>query len=144
MFANIMEMPFICRLAAALERTWEILKMAYLTVFTTMGAEAVVDVLDTNVNTWVDSGTGITEAAIGQTALVTPWGGARVSATQTQPSASVWRHVATTAYNNIFAITEAGLFDALTLGNMYVRGNFAAINVVSGDSIEFTINLTVA
>lgn len=144
MYANALPMPLICRFAAALERIIEILRMAFVTVFTTAGAEAVVDVLDTAVATWIDSGTGTTEAAIGQTALVTPWGGARTSATQTQPSASVWRHVGTTAYNNTFAITEAGLFDANAVGNMYVRGNFAAINVVNGDSIEFTINLTVA
>jgi hypothetical protein len=144
MFANAMEMPFISRFAAALERTIEILRMAYVTVFTTAGAEAVVDALDANVPTWGDSGTGITEADIGQTALVTPWGGARVSATQSQPSASVWRHVCLTSYNNTFAITEAGLFDANAVGNMYVRGNFAVINVTSGGSIEFTFNLTVA
>jgi hypothetical protein len=49
-----------------------------------------------------------------------------------------------TSYNNTFAITEAGLFDANAVGNMYVRGNFAVINVTSGGSIEFTFNLTVA
>lgn len=39
------------------------------------------------------------------------------------------------------AITEAGLFDANTAGNMFVRSNFAAINVDVGDSIEFTFKV---
>ena len=37
------------------------------------------------------------------------------------------------------AITEAGLFDASTSGNMFLRGTFSAINVSVADSIEFTI-----
>ncbi len=37
------------------------------------------------------------------------------------------------------AITEAGLFDASTSGNMFLRGTFSAINVNVADSIEFTV-----
>ena len=36
------------------------------------------------------------------------------------------------------AITEAGLFDASSTGNMLCRGTFAAINLVSGESIQWT------
>lgn len=36
-------------------------------------------------------------------------------------------------------ITEAALFDALTGGNLYIRGTFAAINLEASDSIQFTI-----
>lgn len=39
------------------------------------------------------------------------------------------------------AVTVAGLFDAVQGGNLYVKGDFAAINLVSGDSIAFTINI---
>lgn len=118
--------------------------MAYVTMFTSKGEEAVVDALDAAVATWIDAGTGTVEAAKGDTALGTPWGGSRSSATQTQPAADKWRHVATIAFNNTFAITECGLFDASTSGNLYIRANFAAINVVNGDSIEFTIDLEFA
>jgi hypothetical protein len=44
------------------------------------------------------------------------------------------------------AITEVGAFDAVgsgsppTGGNMGIYGDFAAINVSSGDSIAFTVN----
>jgi hypothetical protein len=37
------------------------------------------------------------------------------------------------------AITNAGLFDAVTAGNLFVKGDFSVINLASGDSIQFTI-----
>jgi hypothetical protein len=40
------------------------------------------------------------------------------------------------------AITEVGVFDALTSGNMDLYGDFSVINLSSGDSISFTIKLT--
>lgn len=39
------------------------------------------------------------------------------------------------------AITEEGLFDNVTAGNMFSHAVFAAINVLSGDSIAFTHGL---
>jgi hypothetical protein len=36
------------------------------------------------------------------------------------------------------AVTVSGLFDAASGGNLFVKGDFAAINLVSGDSIQFT------
>lgn len=42
-----------------------------------------------------DAGTGSTAAAVGDTGLGTPWGGARVSGTASNPSAQVYRTVAT-------------------------------------------------
>jgi hypothetical protein len=117
--------------------------LAYLTIFTSAGEAAAVDALDTAVATWIDMGTGTGEAAKGDTTITT-WGGARGSATQSQPAADVWRHVATLAAGGTVAVTEAGLFDNGTTGSLWIRSNFAAINVVSGDSIEFTINLEVA
>jgi len=38
-------------------------------------------------------------------------------------------------------ITEVGLFDALTVGNLFVATDFTAINVSPGDSIEFTVDV---
>lgn len=47
-----------------------------------------------------------------------------------------------TATSNL-AITEAGLFDAVSAGNMLIRSVFSAVNVVSAgpDSIAFTFGL---
>ena len=39
------------------------------------------------------------------------------------------------------AITEAGLFDAATVGNLCVYGDFAVINLATGDSIAFTVKV---
>jgi hypothetical protein len=91
-----------------------------------------------------DCGTNTSPAeGIGNTALGTPWGGARVIGTPTNPTAQVYRSVATIAFNNTFGIVEWGLFSAATVGTLWDRRVFAAINVVNGDSIQFTYNLTV-
>jgi hypothetical protein len=37
------------------------------------------------------------------------------------------------------AVTVAGLFDAASGGNLFLKGDFAAINLAIGDSIQFTI-----
>jgi hypothetical protein len=42
------------------------------------------------------------------------------------------------------AVTVAGLFDAASGGTLFLKGDFAAINLVSGDSILFTIKAVFA
>lgn len=90
-----------------------------------------------------DAGTGTTAAAVGDTALVTAWGGARVTGTRSQPTASQYRSVGTITFNNTFAITEWGFFSASSGPTLWDRRVFTAINVVNNDSIEFTYTLTV-
>src|SRR4029077_15102075 len=89
-----------------------------------------------------DAGTGTTAAAVTDTALQTPWGGARVAGTHTSAS-NVYTSVATITFNNTFAITEWGLFSASSVGTMLDHRVFAAINVVANDSIQFTYQLTI-
>ena len=64
-----------------------------------------------------DSGTGVGGEVVGDVGLGTPWGGARTVGTQIE-GASTWiyKSVATTAYNNTFAFTEHGLFNAVHQG----------------------------
>lgn len=94
-------------------------------------------------------GTGTTTAAITQTALVTEAapttsGGrtvgteSRTTITNTNDNVQV---TGTVTSGGTLAITEAGLFDAVTAGNMLTRGDFAAVNVVNLDSIAFTFGL---
>lgn len=90
-----------------------------------------------------DAGTGTTAEAVGQTALVTPWGGARVTGTVTEPAANQYRTTGTITFNNTFAITEHGLFSASSTGTMWDRSVFTAINVVNTDQIAFQYTLTV-
>jgi hypothetical protein len=90
-----------------------------------------------------DSGTGTNAAATTDTALQTPSGTARTSGTASNPSANIYRSVATISYTSTLAITEWGIFSAAAAGTLWDRRVFSAINVVSGDSIQFTYNLTV-
>jgi hypothetical protein len=94
-----------------------------------------------------DSGTGTTAATDGDTALQTQAGPAtRATGTITNAqSATTGNHTAklqdqgTISYTSTLAITEFGLFDqAAQGGNMADRRVFSALNVVSGDSIQFT------
>jgi hypothetical protein len=95
-------------------------------------------------NKFHDSGTGVTAAAIGDTALQTGTGNARVSGTATNPSANIYQSVATLAYTVGAAITEWGIFSASTVGTLWDHRVFSAINVLNGDSIAFTYKLTIA
>ena len=89
-------------------------------------------------------GTGTAAPADGNTGLQTPRAEARVagmsSVVTTDTTNDTYRVVGTLTANSAAAITEVGLFDASTGGNMYVRGTFAAINLEEGDSIQFTID----
>jgi|SRR5690348_14049912 len=100
-----------------------------------------------------DSGTGSTAAAQTDTALVTQAGPAtRATGTNTQTQSAsgtgsttpaIVQSVGTIAYTSSLAITEWGLFSqAAQGGTLWDRRVFAAINVVSGDSIQFTYSLS--
>lgn len=92
-----------------------------------------------------DSGTGTVAAAVTDTTLGTQAGPAtRATGTKTNPTAPQVRSVGTIAYTSTLAITEWGLFNqAAQGGTLWDRKVFAAINVVNGDSIQFTYTLTI-
>ncbi len=142
-------MAFGTRLGLAVVRDGEVVEERDLGsgLVTTAGvnygaADMAGGASDISALNWHGSGTGAVAAAIGDTALGTAAGPARVSGTQSNPTANVYRSVATLAYTTTLAITEWGLFSAVTTGTMWDRRVFAAINVVSGDSIQFTYDLT--
>jgi len=90
-----------------------------------------------------DAGTGIVAEATTDTALGTPWGGSRVSGTQSLPgSVNIYQTVATITFTGTFAITEHGIFSASTAGTLLDRTKFSALNVNNGDSIQFTYQIT--
>lgn len=117
-------------------------------VFTDVGETLTTDLWDGTItaptNWFVAQGTGAGAAAKGDTALTTESAEARVATADTQPSADQNQHVGTITATGSRAIIEMGLFDAATTGNMPVRADFTAINVVSGDKIEFTVQITTA
>jgi len=132
----------------AAESRWVDLGMVSARVVTDAGVAFLVDDWDNSVTdittfNFHDSGTGVTAEAQTQTALVTPCGEARDAGTKSQPTAPQIRTVATHTYAGTFAITEHGIFSAATVGTMWDRSLFAAINVVANDKIEFTYTLTV-
>jgi hypothetical protein len=91
---------------------------------------------------WHASGTGVAAEDVANTTLGTETG-SRVSGTQSEPAANQYRTVATVPYSGTLAITEHGLFSANAAGTLWDRSVFTAINVVNGDSIQFTYTLTV-
>jgi len=121
------------------------------TVFTNVGASIIT-------NRIIQAGTapknigwgiGTTAAAVTDTALTTEsaptTSGGRTVGTESRVTTSVtndtYQVAGTVTAGSTLAITEAGLFDNVTAGNMLIHGVFGAINVVSGDSIAFTIGL---
>lgn len=91
-----------------------------------------------------DSGTGTAAESNANTVLGTPCGEARDIGTQVEgASANIFKTVATHTYAGSFAITEHGLFSAAATGTLADRSVFAAINVVPGNKIEFSYEMTI-
>lgn len=94
-----------------------------------------------------DSGTGTTAEAVGDTDLVTPAGPTtRATGSQANGTAKRYDTVGTISYSGTLAITEHGVFNQATRGAGSVlldRSVFSAVNVASGDSIQFTYQLTI-
>jgi len=90
---------------------------------------------------YVAYGTGAGTTASADTTLFTETG-TRQTGTSTQQTTSVtndtYQVVGTQTAGSTLAITNAGLFDASTSGNLFVKGDFSTINLNSGDSIQFT------
>ena len=93
---------------------------------------------------YVAWGTGAGTTAATDTTLfteVTP----RVSGTTSQQTTSTtndtFQVVGTQTAGTSETITNAGLFDASTSGNLFVKGDFTGIALNSGDSIQFTFKV---
>jgi hypothetical protein len=97
-------------------------------------------------------GTGTTAEAAGDTALVTESTTAlnpdstRATGTESQPAANQLRTIGTLTFDASAAVTEHGIFSQAATGGgtLWDRSVFSAINVVSGDSIQFTYTCTVS
>jgi len=115
------------------------------TAFVNLLVDALKDTTGLNFDQFKyhDSGTGTGDEAVGNTGLGTPCAEARDTGTQTEgATANIYKSVATHTYADAFAITEHGLFNVSTVGVLMDRSKFAAVNVVSGDKIEFSYTLS--
>lgn len=103
---------------------------------------------------WLQWGTGSAAAASANAVTTTSTTEARVAATPAQGTTTVTNDklvlTGTITSAGSRAITEVGAFDAVgtgsppTGGNMDLYGDFTTINLASGDSLAFTINVTFA
>lgn len=91
-----------------------------------------------------DSGVGITGANITDTDIQTTDGESRASGTQVENAHNIYESVGVISYTSTKAITEHGLFSQAAGTTLMDRHTFSAINVVNGDSIQFTYDLTVS
>lgn len=121
------------------------------TVFTNAGAAIVTNriIQAGTAPKNIGWGTGTTGAAVGDTALVTEaaptTSGGRTVGTESRTTITNtndnYQVAGTVTSGSTLAITEAGLFDAVTAGNCLIRSVYSAVNVVSGDSIAYTFGL---
>lgn len=109
------------------------------------GRAAITSLLASSVQKYVAWGTGAGTAAAADTTLFTESAEARTTGTQSQVTTSVtndtYQVVGTITATATRAITNAGVFDASTVGNLFLKGDFATVNLASGDSIQFTFKL---
>jgi len=118
-------------------------------VVTTAFVNFLVDQLQTDTTEigdfkYHDSGVGTTAEASGDTAMETTDGESRVAGTQVEgASANIYKSVGTISYTTTKAITEHGLFSSAASTTLMDRTKFTAVNVVSGDGIQFSYELTV-
>jgi hypothetical protein len=96
------------------------------------------------VMTHMGVGTGVTSPVVGNTALETALG-ARIALTSATQSSNSVTYVGTFAAGvSTGAITEAGIFNALTSGTMLCRTVFPVVNKAAGDSIIITWLVTIS
>jgi hypothetical protein len=107
----------------------------------------LINSVTSNLFKWLAIGIGTTPADPTDTALgseITTLGGERALATTlTRVTTTVLNDTAewivVFTFTGGFAVTEAGIFDQLSLGgNILAHQIFGAINVVSGDSLQTT------
>lgn len=93
---------------------------------------------------YVAWGTGAGTAAATDTTLFSETG-SRTLGTSTQQTTSTtndtYQVVGTITAGGSLTITNAGLFDASTSGNLYMKGDFTGVALTSGESIQFTMKV---
>jgi hypothetical protein len=115
-------------------------------VVTTAGVNAIADAFQGTFTLsnfkYHAMGTGNTAEATANTALVAEVE-TRGTGTQTEgASANIYRTVATITATTARAIVEHGIFSASSADTLLDRSVFAAINLSTSDSIQFTYDLT--
>jgi len=118
------------------------------TVLTNTGKADMINALNGGTHTpptYVAWGTGAGTAGETDTTLFTEASESRVNGTKSVVTTNVtddtYQVVGTITADGTKTITNAGLFDADTSGDLYVKGDFTGIALNSSDSIQFTIKI---
>lgn len=116
------------------------------TVLTNTGRAQIISKLNTAETTpYIGWGTGAGTSGVTDTTLFIEVTAERTASTASIVTTSVtndtWQNVATLTAGAGETITNAGLFDASTLGNLLVKGDFTGVALNAGDKIQFTIKL---
>ena len=108
------------------------------------GEEFIVDVViaDDNMK-YIDTGTGVTAADKADTGMETGTAETRATGVMSEDNAQTIKVIGTVSFTGSHAVTEVGLFTHVAAGVLCIRDTFAAINVVNGDGIQFTITLEI-
>lgn len=92
---------------------------------------------------FVGWGTGAGTTAITDTTLFTEAAETRATGTSTRVTTTAtndtYQVVGTLTSLSAQTITNAGLFDAVSSGNLFLKGDFGGIALAIGDSVQFTI-----
>jgi len=118
----------------------------FAVVLTNSCEEWIIDKIDDQalaLGEYVGWGTGVGTISKNNTTLFNESSEVRVLATRTQPRSDQIQWVSMHTANATKTITEAGLFTAITAGNLLIHGDFAGIGLNSGDKVEFTIILEI-
>ena len=127
-------------------------------VVTTVGVNDIVDEFDEATDNaslkllnFHGIGTGSGAEAVGDTALVTELtteyivNSTRATGTQSQPSANVYRSLATNTVDSAVAIIEHGVLSQAAVGGglLLDRTVISTVNLGNGDSLQSTYDFTV-
>lgn len=112
-------------------------------VLVNAGEDFIVDQIDAFGTYYLAWGTGAGTAAKGDTTLFSEASESRVSTTDSQPASDTMQWVATITADGTKTITNAGVFDAATVGNLIVKGDHTGVAVVLSDQIEYTVTLQI-
>ena len=114
------------------------------TVLTNRGKEIIVDrIMGSGTEPkFVAWGTGAGTAAATDTTLFTESAEARVTGTSSKVTTTTtndtYQVVGTMTASAGRTITNAGLFDASTVGNLFIKTDFTGVVLATNDSITFT------
>jgi hypothetical protein len=120
--------------------------MAQNTLLTTVGKNyTATKMADTTTTTvvpkWIGIGTGVHVAALTDTILTTEVE-TRSGTNPATSSTNVFSVIQTIQATALRAVTEAGLFSAVSGGTMMISSTFDVINLQINDSIQITATIT--